>query len=180
MISHRPWIAMMSIQKTIPVLISTLQCIIAGLISGLVITLLLCFAVLLFASYAKANAVFENDQLGDQYVAELQAQGGTKMASAMKETDEIRQSIIQTAIIHHLVSKYTSLIAVDVTPSRLRDEILKSKSIPVNLPAGWEYDKVFGRMPATATDSRLHFLIGIILILTGIFFGLTRKYVFNV
>ncbi len=78
MISHRPWVAMMSIQKTIPVLISTLQCIIAGLISGLIITLLLCFAVLLFASYAKANAVFENDQLGDQYVTELEAQGGTE------------------------------------------------------------------------------------------------------
>ena len=81
MISHQPWIAMMSIQKTIPVLISTLQCIIAGLISGLIITLLLCFAVLLFASYAKANAVFKNDQLGDQYVAELQAQCGTEYVS---------------------------------------------------------------------------------------------------
>ena len=32
--------------------------------------------------------------------------------------DEVRKSIVETAIKHHLVSKHTSLVAVDKTPVR--------------------------------------------------------------
>ncbi|MEQ8380378.1 marine proteobacterial sortase target protein [Parvibaculum sp.] len=52
--------------------------------------------------------------------------------------------ITRVALEHHLVSRRTSLVAVDVTPSRPDGEKLTSKDMPVNLPDGWDYEKVFG------------------------------------
>lgn len=93
---------------------------------------------------------------------------------------DIRQKIIETALTHHLVSKYTSLVAVDVTPARVQEEILKTRAIPVNLPAGWEYEKVFGQLPVTATLAQLNLITGLLLLFAGILILLTRRYVFNV
>lgn len=84
------------------------------------------------------------------------------------EQDEIRRMIINTALAHHLVSKFTSLVAIDVTPARVKEELLESHSMPVNLPAGWEYEKVFGRVPQTATDAQLYLLRGILFLLAGL------------
>ena len=81
------------------------------------------------------------------------------------EKDAVRKMIIETALEHHLVSKFTSLVAVDVTPARIREALLKNQAIPVNLPAGWNYEKVFGRMPQTATSAELHIIIGMFLLL---------------
>ena len=33
---------------------------------------------------------------------------------------DIRNAVLDVALTHHLVSKYTSLVAVDVTPTRAR------------------------------------------------------------
>ena len=82
----------------------------------------------------------------------------------------VRQEIVNTALEHHLVSKYTSLLAVDITPARKRDEYLRKHAMPVNLPAGWQYKKVFGTMPSTATPATLYFVIGIFLILLSFLF----------
>jgi Ca-activated chloride channel family protein len=38
----------------------------------------------------------------------------------------------------------TSLVAVDVTPSRPSDATLESQAMPTNLPHGWNFEKVFG------------------------------------
>ena len=54
------------------------------------------------------------------------------------------QSVLATALAHHLISRLTSLVAVDVTPSRPDGEMLASAKIPLNLPEGWEFGKVFG------------------------------------
>ena len=58
--------------------------------------------------------------------------------------------ILKTALDHHLVSRLTSLVAVDVTPVRPDGEKLTTRDMPVNLPDGWDYEKVFGAeaMPA--------------------------------
>ncbi|MEX2248584.1 MAG: marine proteobacterial sortase target protein, partial [Parvibaculum sp.] len=58
--------------------------------------------------------------------------------------------ILKTALDHHLVSRLTSLVAVDVTPARPDGETLTKRDMPVNLPDGWDYEKVFGAeaMPA--------------------------------
>lgn len=59
--------------------------------------------------------------------------------------------ILKVALAHHLVSRRTSLVAVDVTPTRPNGEPLESRDMPVNLPDGWEFDKVFGESaPAPA------------------------------
>lgn len=93
------------------------------------------------------------------------------------EFESTRQTVIETALEHHLVSKYTSLVAVDVTPVRSREEDIDSHAIPTHLPAGWDHAKVFGQhFPATATNARLDFLIGLILMLfSTAFYFLNRR-----
>lgn len=91
------------------------------------------------------------------------------------EVEELRNNIVETALEHHLVSKYTSLIAVDVTPARTKEALLKSHALPVNLPAGWDYKKVFGHMPATATNATVAFLSGLLMLFAGLFLLFTRN-----
>jgi Ca-activated chloride channel homolog len=61
-----------------------------------------------------------------------------------------------------LVTRLTSLVAVDQTPSRPADEPLKLSELPLNLPAGWDFEKVFGERPkpvapaAPAIERRAH------------------------
>ncbi|MFA7638671.1 MAG: marine proteobacterial sortase target protein [Parvibaculum sp.] len=62
--------------------------------------------------------------------------------------------ILQVALEHHLVSRRTSLVAIDVTPSRPEGEKLTQKNMPVNLPEGWEYEKVFGAPTGHAVKAR--------------------------
>ena len=71
-------------------------------------------------------------------------------------TQNVRAAVVEVGLAHHLVSRYTSLVAVDVTPSRPDAEALKSGSVPTNLPHGWDYAKVFGALPQTATFGALH------------------------
>ena len=56
----------------------------------------------------------------------------------------VRAGVVTLGLKHHLVTKYTSLVAVDVTPTRPLDQPLSSQEMPTNLPEGWEFDKVFG------------------------------------
>jgi Ca-activated chloride channel family protein len=55
------------------------------------------------------------------------------------------QRILALALEHALVSRLTSLVALDKTPSRPDGAPHARTDIPLNLPAGWEFDKVFGR-----------------------------------
>jgi Ca-activated chloride channel family protein len=58
--------------------------------------------------------------------------------------EEGDQRILALALEHHLVTRLTSLVAVDQTPSRPEGARLTRADVPLNLPAGWEFDKVFG------------------------------------
>ena len=58
--------------------------------------------------------------------------------------DEVRKAVIDTALAHSLVSKYTSLVAVADNIARDSDTPLMSRDVPLNLPQGWDYEKVFG------------------------------------
>jgi len=81
--------------------------------------------------------------------------------------EEVRTGVLKLALDHHLVSKYTSLVAVDKAQVRERDELLKSASMPTNLPEGWSYDAVYGELPRGATDARVHLLGGLLLLLSA-------------
>lgn len=52
--------------------------------------------------------------------------------------------VLALALEHHLVSRLTSLVAVDQVVARQPGERLSRADIPLNLPAGWDFDKVFG------------------------------------
>ena len=69
-------------------------------------------------------------------------------------TDEADKRILALALDHSLVTRLTSLVAVDKTPSRPEGTPLKVAELPLNLPAGWEYEKVFGGDRAPATPMR--------------------------
>jgi Ca-activated chloride channel family protein len=58
--------------------------------------------------------------------------------------DETDRRVLALALGHHLVSRLTSLVAVDTTPSRPAGMHLTRAELPLNLPAGWDFDKVFG------------------------------------
>ncbi len=58
--------------------------------------------------------------------------------------DETNKRILKLALDHGLVTRLTSLVAVDKTPSRTKEQPLTRSDVPLNLPAGWDFDKVFG------------------------------------
>ena len=61
--------------------------------------------------------------------------------------DGANKTILALAIEHQLVTRLTSLIAVDQTVTRPAGEPLKVSELPLNLPAGWDFEKVFGERP---------------------------------
>jgi len=58
--------------------------------------------------------------------------------------DTVRKAIVELGLTHHLVTKHTSLVAVEHVVSRPQNEQLDSSAVPTNLPKGWVYDGVFG------------------------------------
>jgi len=89
---------------------------------------------------------------------------------------QIRKEVIGLALAHHLVSRYTSLVAVDTTPARPPEEAARSTALPANLPAGWKPATAHSgsdtgvqvSMAQSATSSRADLLFGALLILLAI------------
>ena len=52
--------------------------------------------------------------------------------------------ILRLALDHHLVTRLTSLVAVDTKRLRPANAPLTQADIPLQLPAGWDYDKLLG------------------------------------
>ncbi|MCA1377919.1 MULTISPECIES: marine proteobacterial sortase target protein [unclassified Bradyrhizobium] len=69
--------------------------------------------------------------------------------------EEADKAILALALDHQIVTRLTSLVAVDKTPSRPEGAPLKLSELPINLPAGWEFEKVFGERPHL-TPTQLH------------------------
>jgi Ca-activated chloride channel family protein len=104
------------------------------------------------------------------------------LEDAMREgasAEETQAKIIELALTHHLVTKYTSLVAIDRSPARPAHADLKTAALPVNLPEGWSHEAVFGpqqtdfalagRLPQGATDSRFNLLAGALALLLAAF-----------
>ena len=72
-----------------------------------------------------------------------------------------QQLITDLALKHHLVSKYTSLVAVDHTPVRDESSELMTKEVANLLPKGSSMHQV--PFPSGATSARANLLIAIIL-----------------
>lgn len=76
-----------------------------------------------------------------------------------REESSLRQAVLDVALAHHLVSKYTSLVAVDHEPIRPTDKAVATHMMKTNLPAGQDYQAIFG-LPRTATPAQMQILIG--------------------
>jgi Ca-activated chloride channel family protein len=69
-----------------------------------------------------------------------------EVAKTLRKTspEETDKRILALGLDHQLVTRLTSLVAVDKTPSRPDGVRLSRADLPLNLPAGWDFDKVFG------------------------------------
>src|SRR5262249_46772796 len=68
------------------------------------------------------------------------------MDSAVAGADRVavRRAVVDIGLEHHLVTSYTSLVAVDVTPTAPDGATLLTHDVPVNAPHG-------SALPSTAT-----------------------------
>lgn len=75
--------------------------------------------------------------------------GDAEVARTLREMapEDTDKTILTLALDHQIVTRLTSLVAVDKTPSRPEGERLKLSELPINLPAGWDFAKVFGERP---------------------------------
>ena len=92
-----------------------------------------------------------------------------KIESLSDSGADAQQQITALALEHHLVTQYTSLVAVDRTPSATLQNC-QSRPVPVNLPAGW--GGIEGSLPSTATPARMLFVIGIALLMMAAALGI--------
>ncbi len=83
-----------------------------------------------------------------------------------RSADETRADVVATALKHHLVSRFTSLVAVDKTPARPADASLTKEQVPNLLPYGQSTAAIFGFTP-TATSAGIYRLNGVLLMLVG-------------
>lgn len=99
-------------------------------------------------------------------------------ASEEDARENIRKSVIAHAIRYRLVTRFTSLVAVEEVVANVGGES-RTVAVPVELPAGMQLDKVFGA-PATGTADAFLEMLGIVLLVIGIFLaflvrGLPRR-----
>jgi Ca-activated chloride channel family protein len=82
--------------------------------------------------------------------------GDAEVARAMRELapEEADKAILALALDHQIVTRLTSLVAVDKTPSRPEGAPLKLSELPINLPTGWDFEKVFGERPQIPAQLR--------------------------
>ncbi len=80
------------------------------------------------------------------------------------DPEEVKAKVTNLALTNHLVSRYTSLVAVEDKPARPLNEPLTSHRQQVNLPAGWQYNKIFAGSAATASPGPICLLLGLLLL----------------
>jgi Ca-activated chloride channel family protein len=77
-----------------------------------------------------------------------------------QDDSALRQTVLDVALTHHLVSRYTSLVAVDQEPVRPTNKAFVTHAMKTNLPEGQNYQAIFG-LPKTATSGPLQLLLGL-------------------
>lgn len=90
-------------------------------------------------------------------VAKLWAKRRIEEVEAERWSGEISyeradESIEELGMDFHLVTSRTSLVAIDETPSRLDGMGLTREELPLLLPAGWDFEHLFGGHTASAAD----------------------------
>lgn len=102
---------------------------------------------------AGIHALWARQQLGQLY-----DDYGFSSDQAIKSTK--RAAMIQLALHHHLVSPFTSLVAVDKTPARTPGDGLDTAHLPLNPPRGTRFG-----LASTATPGPLLLRLGVLALL---------------
>ncbi|GAB3025203.1 marine proteobacterial sortase target protein [Bowmanella dokdonensis] len=84
------------------------------------------------------------------------------------------RQIERVAMRHQIVSEFTSLVALDVTPSRPAREPAADRAVPNAVPQGLDTQRVFGGLPVGATSLRQHLLIALLLLAMCLPFWMLR------
>ncbi len=79
-------------------------------------------------------------------IAELEA----ARAAGDMEDDAASEAIAQLGLAYSIVTRVTSLVAVDETPARPEGAQLTREELPLLLPAGWDFDTLLGGEAAAA------------------------------
>ena len=89
--------------------------------------------------------------------------------------DVIRAQVLPLALQYQIVSKYTSLVAIDKTPARSPGESLHNARIDNTKPQGQNWPA--SGMPTTATAAELQLWFGVLSLLAAafVYFGSRRK-----
>jgi Ca-activated chloride channel family protein len=86
------------------------------------------------------------------------------------DADLIRDEVLDVALDHQLVSRYTAFVAVDLTPERSQQAELERVRLTNLAPAGSHVGGLPMALPQTATDAQLRMVFGCaLLLLAGIF-----------
>jgi Ca-activated chloride channel family protein len=93
-----------------------------------------------------------------------------EMMDQWRESDEkgradVRAAVIAHAIRYRLVTRFTSLVAVEEVVVNASGQSTTA-AVPTELPAGWQMEKVFGA-PATGTADDFLETLGLTLLLAG-------------
>jgi Ca-activated chloride channel family protein len=108
----------------------------------------------------KLNVVNEQSGIAKLWARERIA-GLSREKSFGADAKAIEARIVELALAHHLVSEFTSLVAVDVTPARPRDAALNREQAPTAGPMGGAWSGTTG-FAQTATPAPLLFAVGFI------------------
>jgi Ca-activated chloride channel family protein len=81
------------------------------------------------------------------------------------EREPLEAEALETALAYHLVSPYTSLVAVDSEPAGPAGQPPVTRPIPLHLPAGWTHPGWVGELPPTATPARALVACGLLALL---------------
>ncbi|WP_457104727.1 marine proteobacterial sortase target protein [Methylobacterium sp. P5_C11] len=84
---------------------------------------------------AGISKVWARSRIGETETARITGRLGADAADA---------TILALALEHGLTTRLTSLVAIDATPRRAPGTPLVAADLPLNLPAGWDFAKVFG------------------------------------
>ncbi len=87
--------------------------------------------------------------------------------------DAVKAAITALGLKHHIVTRHTSLVAVDPNPTRPADQVSKDAAVPLEKPQGWSMQAPQGRLPQTATPALLQLLVGALLVVLALF---TRRF----
>ena len=89
--------------------------------------------------------------------------------------DLVRQAVLDVSLTHGVLSEFTSFVAVDQTPARVREDFLKKVQLKGNLPHGTSWQKFYG--PKTASPMIWQITSGLVLLMLAIalFFAVRRR-----